>query len=125
MTHFTVPRPDRGTIEAMPRRLSLAEHGLLELLGGLLLIAAPLVLGFGSSGLVTGLTAGVLLTGLGLADDLPISAHMSADLALAAALLGGAAALTRADEPLAAVLLAAAAAAELALSLGTRWTRRG
>ena len=108
----------------MPRRLSLAEHGALELLAGVLLIAAPLVLGFGPAGLIGGVSAGVLLVGLGLADDLPISTHMTADLAMAAALLGGAAALTRADEPLAEVLLAAAAAGELALSLGTRWTRR-
>jgi predicted cation transporter len=108
----------------MPRRLSLSAHGALELLAGVLLIAAGFVLGLGPAGLVTTVTAGVLLAGLGLADDLPISTHMTADLALAAALLGGGAALARTGEPLAAILLAAAAAAELALSLGTRWTRR-
>jgi hypothetical protein len=107
----------------MPRRLSLAEHDAAELLAGLGLFAAPLVLGLGPAGFVAGMTAGVLLVGLGLADDLSISAHMTADLALAAALLAGAAALAG-PEPFAAALLAAAGAAELAVSLGTRWTRR-
>jgi hypothetical protein len=32
----------------MPRRLSLSEHGALELLGGVLLIAAPLALSAGT-----------------------------------------------------------------------------
>ena len=47
----------------MVRRLSLAEHGAVELLAGVALIAAPLVLGFGAAGLgaalLQGLSAGV------------------------------------------------------------------
>lgn len=108
----------------MVRRLSLAEHGTVELLGGLLLIAAPLVLGFGPGGLLAAFVAGVLLAGLGLADGFSISAHMAADVALALAMASVAAALAAGGEPLPAALLAAAATVELMLTAGTRWTRR-
>ena len=72
----------------MLRRLSLHEHGAIELLTGLALVAAPFVLGFGPVALVASLTAGALLAGLGLSDGMSISAHMAADTALAAALVG-------------------------------------
>jgi len=107
----------------MPRRLSLTEHGLLELLAGLALIGAPLVLGLGPVALMAGIGAGALVTGLALADGLPISAHMAADLALGTGLLAVAAALAGAGETGAATLLALGSAAELALSAATRWTR--
>ena len=108
----------------MARRLTLTEHGLLELLGGLTLIGAPLVLGLGPVALAAGVGGGALVAGLALSDGLPISAHMAADGALDAVLLGAAAAFTAAGEPVAATMLACAAAAELALHLATRWTRR-
>jgi hypothetical protein len=108
----------------MVRRLSLAEHGAVELLGGVALIAAPLVLGFGAAGLVAALSAGALLAGLGLADGLSISRHMAADMALALGMVATAAFLGAAGETLPAALLAGAAALELALTSGTRWTRR-
>jgi hypothetical protein len=107
----------------MFRRLSLPEHGLLELLAGLLLIGAPLVLGLGLVPLTAGIGAGALMAGLALSEDLPISAHMAADMALGTGLLAASVALTAADEPTAATLLALGAAAELALSAATRWTR--
>jgi hypothetical protein len=114
----------RGTISsAMFRRLSLAEHGVLELLAGLLLIGAPLVLGLGLVPLAAGTAAGALIAGLALADDLPISAHVAADTALGTGLLAAAVALTAAGEPTAATLLALGAVVELALSTATRWTR--
>jgi len=106
------------------RRLTLHEHGAIELLAGLALVAAPFVLGFGPAALVASLTAGVLLAGLALNDGMSISAHMAADTALAAALVGVAVALAAGGHVLAAAVLAAAAAAELALTAGTRWTRR-
>lgn len=106
------------------RRLSLHEHGAIELLAGLALVAAPFVLGFGPGALVASLTAGVLLAGLGLSDGMSISAHMAADAALAAVLAGVAVALAAGGDGLAAVVLACAAAAELAITAGTRWTRR-
>jgi hypothetical protein len=107
----------------MFRRLSLTEHGLLELLTGLLLIGAPLVLGLGLVPLTAGIGAGALVAGLALAEDMPISAHMAADIALGAGLLAAAVLLAGAGEQTAATLLALGAAAELALSAATRWTR--
>lgn len=106
----------------MIRRLSLTEHGLLELLTGVLLMGAPLVLGLGPVALAAGIAAGALIAGLALADTMPVSAHMATDMALGAALLGAAIALSP-SEPAAATLLALGAAAELALSAATRWTR--
>ena len=42
----------------MLRRLSLTEHGALEMLVGLALVAAPFALGFGPAGLVASMAAG-------------------------------------------------------------------
>jgi hypothetical protein len=108
----------------MLRRLSLPEHGVVELCLGLALIAAPFALGFGSGGLLACMAAGALLVGLGLGDGISISAHMAADLALGLGLVAVAAALAAGGERGAGALLAVAAACELALSVGTRWTRR-
>ena len=108
----------------MIRRLSLHEHGAIELLTGLALVAAPFLLGFEPAALVASLTAGALLAGLGLSDGMSISAHMAADTALAAVLVGLAAALAAGGDGLGAAVLATAAAVELALTAGTRWTRR-
>jgi hypothetical protein len=108
----------------MFRRLSIQEHGAIELLAGLALVAAPFPLGFGPGALVASLTAGVLLAGLALSDGMSLSAHMAADTAVAAALVGAAAALALGGDGLAAAVLATAAAVELALTAATRWTRR-
>jgi hypothetical protein len=107
----------------MLRRLSITEHGVLELLAGVLLIGAPLVLGLGPAALAAGIGAGAVIAGLALSDGLPVSAHMAADMAIGGVLLAVAAALSPA-EPAAATLLALGAAVELALSAATRWTRR-
>jgi hypothetical protein len=106
------------------RRLTLHEHGAIELLAGLALVAAPFVLGFGPGTLIASLVAGVLVAGIGLSDGMSISAHMAADTALAAVLVGLAAALAAGGDGLGATVLATAAAVELALTAGTRWTRR-
>jgi hypothetical protein len=100
----------RGTIPAMLRRLSLPAHGAVEL-------------GLGPAGLVACLTAGTLVTGLGLGAEMPISTHMAADTAIATAMIAVAVLVSAAD-PVAAGILAAAAAGELALGVCTRWTRR-
>jgi hypothetical protein len=122
--HFTVDGTGVGDdVGVMIRRLSLTEHGLLELLAGLALIGAPLVLGLGPVALAAGVGSGALVAGLGLSDTMPISAHMAADIAIGAGLLGVAAALAGAGETAAATLLALGAAVELLLSLVTRWTR--
>jgi hypothetical protein len=124
VTQFTVRCVSaRDDWRVMLRRLSLHEHGAIELLAGLALVAAPFVLGFGAAALVASLTAGVLLAGLGLSDEMSISAHRAADTAVAGVLVGTAAALAAGGEGLGASVLACAAAAELALTAGTRWTR--
>ena len=107
----------------MLRRLSLPEHGAVELLAGLPLIAAPFALGFGPGGLVASMAAGAVLAGLGLSEGLAISTHMTADTVLALALLATGAALAARGERVAGGVFAAVAAGELALSLATRWTR--
>ena len=125
MTQFTVRDGiARNDGAVMRRRLTLQEHGAIELLTGLTLVAAAFVLGFGPGALVASLTAGVLLAGLGLSDGMSISAHMAADTVVAAVLVGIATALAASGDGLAAAVLAAAAATELALTDGTRWTRR-
>ncbi len=124
MIHFTVDgSTPRDHVGVMFRRLSLPEHGLLELLAGLALIGAPLVLGLGPVALLSGIGAGALLAGLGLSDGMPISAHMAADLALGVGLLAVAAALAGAGHAAAATLLALGAVVELSLTFVTRWTR--
>jgi hypothetical protein len=105
------------------RRLSLPEHGAVELLAGLALIAVPFVLGFGPGGLIACVAAGAVLAGLGLSEGLAISAHMTADTLLAGGLIGAGLALAASGERVPGGLLAAVAAGELALSLATRWTR--
>jgi hypothetical protein len=108
----------------MLRRLSLPEHGAVELLVGVALIAAPLFLGFGPAGLLASMVAGALLAGLAFSDTLPINTHMAADMFISAALIATALALAANDETAAAGVLAAAGAGELALGMATRWTRR-
>jgi hypothetical protein len=108
----------------MLRRLSLPEHGAVELLVGLALIAVPFALDFGSAGLLVSMTAGAVVTGLGLSEGLSISAHMVADTTVALALMLFAVALAGGGEPVAGAVIAAAAAGELALGASTRWTRR-
>jgi hypothetical protein len=107
----------------MARRLSLPEHGAVELLVGVALIAAPFVLEFGPAGLLTSMAAGAVIAGLAVSET-SISAHMAGDAVVAAALLGVAVALAAAGESVAGGVLAAAGAGELALGMATRWTRR-
>jgi hypothetical protein len=107
----------------MLRRLSLLEHGAVELLVGLALIAAPFAFGFGPAGFLMSMAAGAVVTGLALSEGLSISAHMATDTVVAVALLA-VAVIVAGDDAVAAGVLAAAAACELALGACTRWTRR-
>jgi hypothetical protein len=111
-----LPGHDGGVIR-------LPTHIAIELLAGLALIAGAFVLALSPAGLVIGLAGGVLLAGLALAEDLPLSSHQAADAALALAMMGAAVALAAAGDAPAAVLLAAAGAVQLALGAVTRWTR--
>jgi len=117
------PAVRRDHVVVMLRRLSLNEHGALELLVGLALIAAPFALGFGPAGLVASMAAGAVIAGLGLSEGMPISTHMTADLTVALAVLALAVMVSGSDA-VAGGVLAAASAGELALGALTRWTRR-
>jgi hypothetical protein len=106
-------------------RISLSAHGLVELLAGLALTVAPLVLDLGGVGTVLVFATGVALAGVGLGatDALSLSAHQSLDrtivIAVAAAAVGAAAA----GSTLAASLLLVAATTVLLLEATTRWSR--
>jgi hypothetical protein len=117
-------RRPRDDLDTMLRRLSLPEHGAVELLVAVALIAAPFALGFGPAGLLVSMAAGAVLAGLALAEDLPIGTHMAADTLVAAALVAAGVGLAAGGETEAGGVLAAAAAVELALGMCTRWTRR-
>ena len=108
----------------MLRRLSLPEHGAIELLVAVALIGAPFALDFGPAGLLASMVAGAVLAGLALAEDLPIGTHMAADTLVSAGLVAAAVALAAGGESDAGGVLAAAGAGDLALGMGTRWTRR-
>ena len=108
------------------RLISLPVHGVLELLGGLALMAAPFVLGFGLAGAILALGLGVLLVGLalGAGETLPVSAHLAFDQALVLTMAASAAALAWAGDREAALGFVAAAALQLALTASTRYSRR-
>ncbi len=108
------------------RLISLPVHGVLELLGGLALLAAPFLLGFGLAGSVLALALGVLLVGvaLGAGDALPVSAHLAFDQALVLTMAASAGALAWAGDRDAALGFVAAAALQLALTASTRYSRR-
>lgn len=106
-------------------RISLGAHGLVELVAGLALTVAALVLDLGGAGTVLVFATGVALAGVGLgaADSLPLSAHQALDRTLVVALAAGAVALAAAGGGLAAVLLLVTAGTVLVLEATTRWSR--
>jgi hypothetical protein len=110
------------------RLISLPAHGALELVAGLLTMAAPFLLGFGPAGTVIAVALGALIVGLSLAaasteqGSLPISAHFAFDRGLVIGLLGAGVVLALAGDAAAALFLAVAGAALLLLSLSTRYS---
>ena len=94
------------------RTISLPTHSALELLGGLVLLAGPFVLGAGPAAMVAAISLGAVVIGLALAgpDSLPISAHQSFDLMLVAALAGGGLGLALAGDPAGGLVLVAVGA---------------
>ncbi len=108
------------------RLISLPVHGVLELLGGLALMAAPFLLGFGPAGSILAVGLGVLIVGLalGAGDALPVSAHLAFDQALVLTMAVSAAALACGGDLDAALGFVAAAALQLALTASTRYSRR-
>jgi hypothetical protein len=106
-------------------RISLTTHGVLELVAGLSLTLAALVLDLGGAGTLLVFAAGVALAGIGLGaiDALPLSAHQSLDRTLVVALAAAAIGCALADGAVAAVILLGTSTAILALEAGTRWSR--
>lgn len=112
------------------RLIPLPIHSALEMLAGLVLMAAPFVLGATAAGMVAGVVVGALVVGLALQSletgdraALAVSAHYAADYGLALGMAGGALVLAAGD-PTAAAIFGAAALVQLALNLTTRYSQR-
>jgi hypothetical protein len=100
------------------------------MLAGLLLMAAPFVLGLSTVGMVAGVVIGALVAGLALqaldtgdGGALPVAAHHAADHGLALGMAGAAIVLS-AEDAGAAMVFAAASAVQLTLILTTRYSQR-
>jgi hypothetical protein len=112
------------------RLISLPTHAVLELALGVLVMAAPFVLGFGAAGLVVSVALGAIVVGLALSatptetGDIPVTAHFAFDRAVAIGIVAAAVALALAGDGAAATFLAAAAIAQTVLNLSTRYTAR-
>jgi hypothetical protein len=107
------------------RTLSLPTHSVLELLGGIALLAGPFVLGAGPAGLVAAVCLGAVVVGLALAgpDALPLSTHQALDLTLVAALAGGGLGLAFSGEVAGGFVLLVVGVLQLVLVSATRWQR--
>jgi len=110
------------------RILSISAHGALEMLLGLVALAAPFALGFGLAGAVVTILLSVVLIGLALSttdSGVRLSAHYAMDYGLtvgaatAAVLIG-----LTSDRP-ALLFLIGLALAQLALNVSTRYSARG
>jgi hypothetical protein len=110
------------------RLISLPTHTVLELAGGLAVMAAPFLLGFGAAGLVICVLAGAVIVGLALASapdaggHVPVTAHFAYDRGIAIGLVAGAVGLAVAGDRAAALFLAIAALVQTALNVTTRYT---
>ena len=107
------------------RTISLPNHAALELALGLALMTGAFALGLEPTGLVAAVSLGVLMVGLALAgpESLPLSSHQAFDVALVAALAGGAIGLGLGGDAAAGLLLAVVGGLQLALLSLTRWAR--
>jgi hypothetical protein len=107
------------------RRISLPTHGLVELIAGLALIVASLAIPAGTAGMVAMLSAGVIVTGVGLgaAESLPLAAHQALDRWLSTLMASASIGLALAGDVNGAVALLAVAAGQLILASVTRWSR--
>src|SRR5689334_22031478 len=110
------------------RLISLPTHAALELAGGMIMMAAPFLLGFSAAGLVVTVLLGAIVIGLALSAipvdgrATPISTHFAYDRGLAIGLLGAALVLSIAGDIAAAIFLSAAAFAQVLLNLTTRYS---
>jgi hypothetical protein len=110
------------------RLISLPTHAAIELAFGLVVMAAPFLLGFTAAGLIVTVLLGALIAGLALSAvpvegrSTPISAHFAYDRGIAVGLLGGALVLGIAGDLAATIFLAAAALGQATLNITTRYS---
>jgi hypothetical protein len=110
------------------RLISLPTHAALELAFGMLVMAAPFVLGFTAAGLVVSVLLGGVIVGLAFSAipiegrSTPISAHFAYDRGIAIGLLGAALVLGLAGDLAASIFFAAAALGQAALNVITRYS---
>jgi hypothetical protein len=105
--------------------LSLPAHGTVELLAGMTMLVAPVVLGFGAAGIVVSVLLGSILMGMGMtltgriAPVVAWHSHFDSVFVLATAI--AALALAAGGEKTAAVFLAALVGIQAVLNFGTRY----
>jgi hypothetical protein len=110
------------------RLISLPTHAAIELAFGLVVMAAPFLLGFSAAGLVVTVLLGALIVGLALSAvpvegrSAPIAAHFAYDRGVAIGLLGSALVLGIAGDVPATILLTAAALSQALLNVTTRYS---
>lgn len=114
------------------RLIPLPIHAALRMLTGLVLMAAPFVLGLSAAATVSAVVIGALVTGVSLmavGDDhgrtaLPVSTIHAFDYGTVLGTFGGAVVLGLAGDPLAAVVLAGIALVMLVGNLLTTYSAR-
>jgi hypothetical protein len=115
------------------RLISLPVHAALEMLVGLVLMAAPVALSLSPAAAVVGVVAGAVIVGIALSTTdaeidgrrpMSVATHHGLDYGLATGLLGTAAVVGFAGDRHAAALFGVIALAQLALNLTTRYSRR-
>ena len=106
-------------------RFTLATHGVIELMLGLLTLVSPVLLDFGDAGIVTAVVLGSLLTGLavtiGADDRSSIAWHHLFDLVLVIAFALAAFGLAVAGEATAGLFFSALAVLQAGLNVTTRY----
>ena len=113
------------------RAIPLTAHSAVEALAAPLLMAAPLLLGFGGWAAVACFGLGAVLMGIALstaADErsIPLRTHASLDRLLAAVTIGiGLVIGIATEEVIATVFMVGFGAAHLALAASTRYSVRG
>lgn len=108
-------------------------HGAIELLTGLVLLAAPFALGFDIPGAAISVSIGALIVGLALSAatteprsrSLPVATHRELDHGLALGLLVAAVAVAVSGDAAAGIVLLAVAVVQITLHGMTRYSLRG
>jgi hypothetical protein len=109
--------------------LTMSAHGTLELLAGMAMLVAPVVLGFGATGLVVSVVLGAVLMGMGMMLQSErieaVGWHRVFDNTFVLVTALAAVALGLGGERDAGVFLAVLAAVQSLLSLRTRYVAAG